>query len=246
MTTKEKMNTDKNTARLLGFMFVFVVVAATLSAPPVNSVAITILGPPDNISETMIKISDNPTTMQMSIVGYLIEAVAIVLLAVLLYTTLKNQNKIISRWAFGLWIVEAVFVAIKQISAFSLLNVSQEFVKAGATDSSYFQTLGRLFYETFQFGYGVQMVFYCTGGILFYYLFFKSKYVPIAISLWGIAAASLAFIGTLVILFGYDVPLYVFLPILPFELAIGVWLIVKGFNSSANASESGKTEINEV
>ena len=91
-----------------------------------------------------------------------------------------------------------------------------------------------------------RQVFYCTGGILFYYLFFKSKYVPIAISLWGIAAASLAFIGYLAILFGYDVPLYVFIPILQFELAIGIWLIVKGFNSSAIASESGKTEINEV
>ena len=239
------MNTDKNTARLLGFMFVFVIVAATLSAPPVNPVAITILGPPANISETMINISDNPTTMQLSIVGYLIEAVAIVLLTVLLYTTLKNQNKIIARWAFGLWIVEAVFVAIKQISTFSLLNVSQEFVKAGATDSSYFLTLGSLFYETFQFGYFVQMVFYCTGGILFYYLFFKSKYVPIVLSLWGIAAASLAFIGYLAILFNYAVPLYVFLPILPFELAIGVWLIVKGFSSSATTSGSAKTDINE-
>ena len=234
------MNTDKNTVRLLGFMFVFVVVAATLSAPPVNPVAITILGPPANISETMIKISDNPTTMQLSIVGYLIEAIAIVLLAVLLYTTLKNQNKINARWAFGLWIVEAVFVAVKQISTFSLLNVSQEFVNAGAPDSSYFLTIGSLFYETFQFGYCVQMVFYCTGGILFYYLFFKSKYVPIVLSLWGIAAASLAFIGYLAILFGYDVPLYVFLPILPFELAIGVWLIVKGFSSSAIASLSAK------
>jgi hypothetical protein len=61
------------------------------------------------------------------------------------------------------------------------------------------------------------------------------------LSLWGIAAASLGFIGSLAILFGYDVPLYVFLPILPFELAIGVWLIVKGFSSSAIASESAKT-----
>ncbi|MGB2690809.1 MAG: DUF4386 domain-containing protein, partial [Desulfobacterales bacterium] len=131
-----------------------------------------------------------------------------------------------------------VFVAIKQISTFSLLNVSQGFVKAGATDSSYFQTLGSLFYEAFQFGYGVQMFFYCTGGILFYYLFFKSKYVPIVLSLFGITAASLGLIGTLFEIIAYDVPLYVFLPILPYELAIGIWLIVKGFNSSAIVSES--------
>ena len=239
------MNSDKNTPRLLGLMFVIVIVIGLLSGLPLSSLNYKMTGPPDNISETMIDFSDNSIMVQMSIVGFLIEAVAIVLLTVLLYTTLKKQNKIIARWAFGLWIIEAVFLAVRQINAFSLLNVSQEFAKAGAPDSSYFQTLGSLFYETFQFDYSVQMVFYCMGGILFYYLFFKSRYVPIVLSLWGVAAASLALIGELLLFFGYDVPLYVFLPILPFELAIGVWLIFKGFNSSAIAPESVKTDINE-
>ena len=76
-------------------------------------------------------------------------------------------------------------------------------------------------------------------------MFFKSKYVPIVLSLWGLAAVSLAFIGTLFEIFGYDVPLYIFIQILPFELAIGVWLMVKGFNSSAIVSKSAKTKINE-
>jgi hypothetical protein len=83
------------------------------------------------------------------------------------------------------------------------------------------------------------MIFYCVGGILFYYLFLKSKYVPKVLSLWGLIAASLGFIGELFALFGYDVPLYVFLPILPFELAIGVWLMVKGFRPQEVKSESG-------
>jgi uncharacterized integral membrane protein len=48
----------------------------------------------------MISFSDNATMVQMSIVGFLIEAV--VLLTVLLYTTLKKQNIIFARWAFGL------------------------------------------------------------------------------------------------------------------------------------------------
>ena len=233
MTTKEKMNTDKNTPRLLGAAFLFVAFAALLSAPPVNPVAITIVGLPDNISETMIKISDNPTTMLMGIVIWLFTAAGIVLLAVLLYTTLKKQNKIIALWAFGLWIGEAVILAVREISAFALLYTSQEYVKAGAPDSSYFQTLGSLFYESTQFGYTVLMVFYCLGGILFYYLFLKSKYVPKVLALFGIIAASLGFIGTLIGLFDYNVPLYVFLPILPFELAIGVWLMVKGIRDGS-------------
>jgi hypothetical protein len=227
------MNSDKSTPRLLGMMFVFVAVASLLGGLLLSSLSYTHIGPPDNISETMIKISDNPITMQMSIVVELITAIGIVLLAVLLYTTLKKQNKIIALWAFGLWIGEAIILAVREISAFSLLKVSQEFVKAGAPDSSNFQAFGSLFYESAQIGYAVLMVFYCLGGMLFYYLFLKSKYVPIVISLWGITAASLGFIGTLIGFFDYIVPMYVFLPILPFELAIGVWLMVKGIRDGS-------------
>ncbi len=169
------MNSEKFTPRLLGFMFLFVAVVSVLSGLILSPLNFSITGAPDNISETMINFSDNSTMVQMSIVGFLIEAAAIVLLTILLYTTLKKQNNIIARWAFGLWIVEAVFLAVREIFAFSLLNVSQEFVGAGAPVSSYFQTLGSLFYELMQFSIDVQMVFYCIGGILFYYLFLKIK-----------------------------------------------------------------------
>ncbi len=229
------MNSDKNTPRLLGLMFVIVIVISLLSGTILTPLNFKMTGPPDNISETMINFSDNPAMVQMSIVGFLLEAVAIVLLTVLLYTTLKKQNKIIARWAFGLWIIEAVAIVVREINAFSLLYTSQEFVKAGAPDSSYFQTLGSLFYKLMHFSYDAQMIFYCVGGILFYYLFLKSKYVPKVLSLWGITAASLAFIGYLFVVFGYDIPLYVFFPIFPFEIAIGVWLMVKGFNSTGRS-----------
>ena len=222
------MSSDKNTPRLLGFMFVLVIITNILSSTQLGSLNIEIVGPPDNISEIMMNISNNPTAMQMSIIGYLFEACEIALLSVLLYTVLKKQNNVIARWAFGLWIGEAIFVAIKQIGSFSLLYISQEFVKAGAPVSSYYQTLGGLFYELMQFIYDGQMVFYTVGGVLFYYLFLKSKSIPVAISIFGLLAASLGFVGEMLVILGYNIPLIVFLPILPFELAIGIWLMVKG------------------
>jgi hypothetical protein len=233
------MESDRFTPRLLGLMFLIVIVIGVLSGNLLTPLNFKMTGPPDNISETMISFSDNAKRVQMSIIGFLIEAVAIVLLTVLLYTTLKKQSKIIARWAFGLWIIEAVLIAVREINAFSLLYTAQKFVKAGAPDSSYFQTLGSLFYKLMHFSYDAQMIFYCTGGILFYYLFLKSKYVPKVLPIYGIAVASLGFIGELFALFGYDVPLYVFLPILPFELAIGIWLMIKGFRPQEIISESG-------
>jgi hypothetical protein len=223
-----KINSDKFTPRALGVAFIYVAFASLFGGLLLQSLSWTMFGPAENISETMIKISENTQTMRLSITVFLLEVVGMVLLAVLLFTFLKKQNKNIARWAYGLWIIQAAMLAARQIMAFLLLYISQEFVQAGAPDSSYFQTLGGLFYESIQFVYNAQMVFYCVGGFLFYYLFLRSRYIPRALSLWGLIAVSVAFIGELFVLLGYEVSLIVFLPILPFELSIGIWLAVKG------------------
>ena len=77
------------------------------------------------------------------------------------------------------------------------------------------------------------MLVFALGATLFYYLFFKSGFLPRVLSLWGLIAAPLALIGILFVLFGYDVPIVVFLPNLPFELTIGVWLMVKGIRDGS-------------
>ena len=38
----------------------------------------------------------------------------------------------------------------------------------------------------------------------------------------------MALVGIVFELLGYDVSIFVYLPILPFELTIGVWLMLKG------------------
>ena len=226
------MDYYKPTPRILGAAFIIVAITDLIGGLLIGSLGYAIVGPPENISDMMINVSKNPSTMLMSIVILLIEAIFIVLLAVCLYTALKSQNKIISRLAFGLWIIEAASLAISRMSAFSLLRVSQEYVAAGSPDSSYFQVLGNVFYGSTQFGYGVLlMTFFSLGGLLFYYLFLKSKYVPKVFPIWGIIATALSLVGTLFVLFEYNVPLYVFLPILPLEILFGIWLMVKGFKT---------------
>ena len=126
----------------------------------------------------------------------------------------------------------ASFVVIV-ISAFSLLFISQEYATTTVSDPSYFVTLGSLFYEAMEYVSNVNILFFSLGAFLFYYLFLKSKYIPKVFSVWGIVSSFLALIGILFALFGYElnmtVYLIAFLPILPLELSIGVWLIIKGF-----------------
>ena len=217
------MNSDKNAPRLLGAAFLIVFVAIFLS----DSLFTSVVGS-GSISDILVNISDNLTLMRISILFELVTSIGIVVLAVLLYVVLHKQNKIIALVALGWWLAEAITLAISNIGAFALIPLSLEFVEAGAPAASYFQTLGALFHGVDTWAYEIHMWFYSLGGILWFSLFYKSKYIPRILSLWGLLAVSLALIGNLLVIFGLEPSIIMVIPNGLFELTIGLWLMLKG------------------
>ncbi len=224
------MNTDKNTPRLLGAAFLLQAIASAVA----GLILLRPLIVSGNIINTMTNMSNNALQVRAGIVVELITVIALVTLSVLLFIILKKQNMKIALVALGLRIVEVALLAVSRISTFDLLSTSQASVTEG--HPVYLQTLGNLAFESQEFAYSLNMVFFTLGGTLFYYLLFKSGYIPRALAIFGLIAAPLAFIGTLGELFGIGVPLVVFLPNLPFELTIGVWLLVKGIRDDAETA----------
>jgi len=226
------MNTDKNTIRLLGAAFLIVFVASMLSGSLLNAA----IGS-GSISDNLVNISNNLTLMRISILVELVTSIGIVVLAVLLYVVLHQQNKIIALVALGWWLAEAITLAVSKIGAFALIPLSQEYVKAGAPDPSYFQTLGDFFYYGFdRQGWAIHMLFFCLGGILWYSLFYRSKYIPRVLSAWGVIAVSLVAINVILVLFDRNIELQMLLlaPYLVFEFLIGPWLMVKGIRDGSD------------
>jgi hypothetical protein len=219
------MISEKNAPRLLGAAFLFVILVSLASGLLLK--AATGAG---SISEMLLSVSQAPALLRLSVLFEMINSSAIVVLASLLYVVLNTQNKIIALVALGWWLAEALALILSSAGAFALLPLSLDFAAAGAPQGSFYQTLGQFLYGgLYTYGYSiVHMWFYCIGGILWYFLFWRSRYIPRAISLFGLAAVSLAFVGVIFQFFGYDVPIVVALPLLPFELTIGTWLLVKG------------------
>ena len=223
------MDIGMNTIRLLGAAQLLVFAASLLSERLLASVVGT-----GSISATLVNISKNLTRLRISNLVALINCLAIILLAVMFYIVFKNEYKIIALVALGCFIAEAITLAVSKIGAYSLISLSQEFVTAGAPESSYYQTLGDfLYYGVDRRGYDIHMLFFCLGAILWYYLLYISNVVPQALSLWGLVAVCLLTIPVLLELYDRDfLPAagILALPYLPFELVLGIWLIVKGFN----------------
>jgi hypothetical protein len=217
------MDTTRVTVRLLGAVFLFQAIASAVWTYLLSSLVVS-----DDIAATMANIADNPTQMRASIVVTMLTALGVGALGALLYTVLERQNKAIARVALVFYTIEAAILATSRIEAFALLRLSEEPI--GAKNPDQLRTMAELFERSADYGDWLHMMPYAFGALLFYSLLFTSRYVPRPLAIFGLGAVALAAIGVLVELLGYAVPLVVFLPGLPFELGIGLWLIVKGID----------------
>lgn len=216
-----------NTIRLLGAAQLFVFAASMISERLLASAVES-----GTISEILVNISNNLTRIRISNLVALINSLAIIALAVLFYVTFNKEYKIVALLALGFFLAEAITLALSKIGTYALIPLSREFVEAGASDDSYLQTLGDfLYYGVDRKGYDIHMLFFCVGGILWYYLLFASRAIPLALSIWGVAAICLLTVPVLVVLYARDTtPLMILgLPYAPYEFVLGIWLIVKGF-----------------
>ncbi len=71
---------------------------------------------------------------------------------------------------------------------------------------------------------------YGDQATLFYYLLDQSRLVPRALSLWGLITILPILFGTLLAILGYEIPFIFYVPYVPFELVIGLWILVKGIS----------------
>ena len=173
-------------------------------------------------------------------------------IAISLYPVLKKFNAVLALGAVGFRITEGVLRFVSVCAVLLLITLSQLFVKAGAPDSSYFQTLGALLYAGYRWVGNVgSLLAFSIGCSLYYFIFYRTKLVPRWISVWGLVfgisgIVSCAFVSTGLIAPAGTEQVIMIIPMLPQEIVLAVWLIVKGFNPSAIASLSAKTATNEL
>lgn len=218
------MSSDRNVARLLGVAFLFVFVASLISTQLLS----TAIGSGD-IPQILAAVAASLSLMRAGILVGLLTSAGIVVLAILLYIVLHKQNKIIALVALGWWMAEAIVLAVSKLGALALIPLSLEYVGAGTPEPSQYQALGRFLYSGL-YGQGddIHMLFYCLGGVLWFYLFYRSRCIPRVLSALGLAIESLGLIGMVLLLSAVQVSMLVFYPIAALELAVGLWLLVRG------------------
>jgi hypothetical protein len=153
--------------------------------------------------------------------------------AVVLFTVLQKQNEGLALGLVASRILEAAAIFVGVAFLLSIVTLRQAGAGADALVTS--NVLVTLYDRIFLLS---QSFLPAVNDLLLGFLLYKSRLVPRALSLIGIVGAPILVVSFLAVMFGVIgrvAPLAALsaLPVFLFELSLGIWLIVKGFNPSA-------------
>jgi Domain of unknown function (DUF4386) len=157
--------------------------------------------------------------------------------AVVLYPVVKRVNEILALGYVTARIVECIFIAVGILSLLTVVTLRQE---AAGADVRSLLTAGKALVAlhdwTFLLGPGF---FVGVGnGLMLGYLMYSSRLVPRGMGMLGLIGGPLIIASGTAILFGVIEAgsvwqLIATIPEFLWELSLGIWLIVRGFNPSA-------------
>jgi hypothetical protein len=222
------MNSYRKTAIIVGVLFIIGTVAGVLAGP-------LIIGPA--LADPLVNFAANQHQIIIGVLLTLVMGFSLSMVPVVLFPILNKHNEVLALGSVVFrGVLEAVSYIALVINSLFLLILSQEYVKAGAPEASYFQTLGAILLESQDYMNDILGIVFPIGALMIYYLFYQIKLIPRWLSAWGFLGAIPYLASFLLGMFGFELGILV-LPLMVQEMVMALWLIVKGFNPAAIVSE---------
>ena len=165
--------------------------------------------------------------------------ISLVAMTVFLYPVIRKASK---ELAMGMVLfrgaLEGTFYFLSTLGFLTLVALSNEYIATGA-DSAALQSMGNVLYQFQDRLAAVGPIFFLVGTTCLYISFYRTRLIPRWLTAWGFIAVVTSMAAALLHLFHIDTGYEFYM-----EMVLAVLLIVKGFNPSAIASLSPKTETN--
>jgi hypothetical protein len=154
--------------------------------------------------------ANNPNEKTLGMVLEFISGLAVISIAILMFSFLKPYGKKIAQLYLALKGVEGILMVIAGVLFLihtpSLLELRDQI-------------------------YLVHGYIFAIPALMFYYLLYRSKLIPGWLSVWGVIAAILIIIvNFLEVMEIIPVLEFLYFPIVANEVILAIWLMVKGFN----------------
>ncbi len=150
---------------------------------------------------------------------------------VLMFPILKQHSERIALGHFGVRIMDAVFIAVMVLLLLLQIPLGSEYLKAAAPDALYRQALSAVSVQTSQYAYQMGMMTLGIAGVMLCTTLYREKLVPRWLAVWGLVGYTIIFGGMISEMIGSGLGLASSIPGGLWEVFIGVWLVVKGWEA---------------
>jgi len=175
------------------------------------------------IAKGIVDSGDRSSSTALFVAGIalmLLNSAFVIGIGVLMFPILRPHSKPIAAGYLGTRIFEGVVLAIGVVSLIVVAN-SADAIHANS-----------VFYNVAEAGLGIGSLFFCA-------LLFRTGLVPRWLAVWGFIGYACFAVGNLLELFGVaGAALVAAIPGGLFELTFAIWLIARGFASTATAARS--------
>ncbi len=225
MTTKEEMNKYRTTARVVGIVYLAGFVVGIVG----NIMIKSILDAPNHLAT----ISASAMTVAFGAILWLLAVVGDAGHGVLMFPVLKQHSERMAIGYLAFRIVDAIFIAVMVLFMLIQIPLGSEYLKAAASNASFLQALSAVSAQASQYAYQIGMSALGVSGLMLCYTLYRAKLVPGWLAIWGLVGYATILFGMVSAVMGSGLGDLSSIPGGLWEVFMGVWLIAKGFRSSA-------------
>jgi hypothetical protein len=226
------MGAYNGTARIAGALFLVAMVTSLVGGVWLESIV--------TAEDYLATASANETQVLLGVLLELVNCLAVIGIAAVLFPLIRRQSEALAAGYLGTRVVEVVILAVAAVCPLLIVNVSQEYLAGGAADAAHFETAGALVMAAR--GHLASLltpIFFSLAALLLYIFLYQTRLVPRFISMWGFIAVVSLFTWNMLEAFGLHISagMVFALPMILNEIFLGLWLLVKGFNVSAELAD---------
>ena len=186
-----------------------------------------------NAGEVSVNLGADPSRLTLGAFFIMLMGILLSAMTVFLYPLFRKDSE---ELAMGMVVfrgtLEGAGYIISAVMWVLLAALSKEFA---GTDSASLQAVGNLVLEVSNKTGDIGTVFFIIGAVCLYTSFYRTRLIPRWLTLWGMIGAVPYVVYGLLSLFDIGGAGLGFLemPLFVQELAMGLWLVIKGFNKAA-------------
>jgi uncharacterized protein DUF4386 len=227
--------TQHSYARVAGFLFLWLIITGLAGELTVSHIVGS-----GTFAETATRVVASERLYRVALSSELIETLSALLLAFALYVTLKPVDKLLAQMAMYWRLGESFIGCVGMIFGFAKLGLytCPQSVRALGPDQA--PALVALTRHAGSAAYNIGATCFSIGSILFFYLFFKSRYIPRILSAIGVFASvivTLMCFGSLIFPEYAATLQYGWAPMAIAEVTTGFWLMFFAVKTQARSDQ---------